>query len=110
MDNTRKEKDNSNYVDLRKKLKQSEESRKWYEKELRIKTEEAESLKTAIKDLKEIAKLNEQLMEKSFEVSINDGTENDMKDLVNVKKDKQQKRINIKTRKFIKILGTKTSK
>ena len=34
------------------------------EKELRVKTEEAENLKTEIKDLKEIAKLSEQLIER----------------------------------------------
>ena len=105
MDNTSKEKDDSNDDDLRKKLKQSEESRKMIlneylkcEKELRVKTEEAENLKTEIKDLKEIAKLSEQLMKENLEASMNDEAQHVVDDLVDANKDKDQNKENLKNK------------
>ena len=64
---------------MENKLKESEKSKKTVmdeylkcERELRMRTEEMEKLKTEIKDLKEILKLKEQLHENNLESSVTD--------------------------------------
>ena len=76
VDEGTKDKDKEN-SDLRRKLKQAEESKKMIlneyllcEKELKQKIEEAEELKTEIKDLKEIVQLSEQLKDRNLSTSI----------------------------------------
>ena len=62
------------YDVVKKKLKESGDSKKAImseylkcEKELRVKTEETEKLKTEVKDLKEIIKLSEHIKEDDLE-------------------------------------------
>ena len=71
----------NDYDDIRKKLKESEASKKAIlseylkcEKELRVKTEETEKLKTEVKDLKEIIKLSKYVNEDDLETSIEEET------------------------------------